>query len=517
MKKMKRVIAVILAVSCMASALCGCGNKKQGNSGDGSKTNIEISYWNSGLGEEWLKAMIKAFEAAYPEYKVTYTASPDASATKASLANPESSTVDLYLSTTTYDTSILEPLDDVLNSTVEGESKTIREKINPSYLAMETFPDGKVYTLTYGGSAIEFVYNKDLFAKAGIKTIPRTSNELVGACDKLAEANITPMCHFKTAGYWDTFVEAWYMQYEGADYYYNNFYGCIDENGKSPSKEVLKRKDGRYEILEACEKLLVPEYVLAGSNSTDHVTIQTMFLQGQAAMMLNGGWLQTEMNNEVDMENFGVMKAPVLSAITDKLDTVKKESDLRKLISAIDAVTDGEKEITEYQEGDNYNVEGMTVSAADWEYVRKARNTIAANFSGENMFIPTCSDAKEGAKEFIKFMYSDEGYKIYTDSLHMLLPLSLDSGEIDATGWNTFEKGMKQCTETAEQMAYYELKGAHPIFTEGGAALFAWITYVNKFCTNNAGDRKTAEYVWALIESQIEHDYESNWLANIGK
>lgn len=517
MKKMKRVVAVILAVSCIASALCGCGNKKQGTSDDGSKTNIEISYWNAGLGEEWLKAMIQAFETSHPQYKVTYSASADSSAANASLVNEESNSVDLYLSTTTYDTSLLEPLDDVLSSTVEGESKTIGEKINSSYLALETFPDGKVYTLTYGGSAIEFVYNKGLFAKAGIDTIPRTSNELVRACDKLAEADIMPLCHFKTSGYWETFVEAWYMQYEGADYYFNNFYGCKDEGGNSPSKEVLKKVDGRYKILEACEKLLLPEYVLAGSNSTDHVTIQTMFLQGKAAMMLNGGWLQTEMNNEVDMEDFGVMKAPVLSAITDKLATVKKESELRKLISAIDAVTDGEKKITEFQEGDNFNVEGMIVSAADWEYVRKARNTVAANFSGEGMFIPKYSDAKEGAKEFIKFMYSDAGYKVYTDSLHMLLPLNLDNGEIETTDWSTFEKEMKDCTESAEQMAYYEIKGSHPIFTEGGAALFAWIKYVNKFCANNAGDRKTAEDVWKLVESQIEHDYESNWLANIGK
>lgn len=118
-------------------------------------------------------------------------------------------------------------------------------------------------------------------------------------------------------------------------------------------------------------------------------------------MMITGSWIANEMKGAGSTDDFDLMKTPVISSITDKLTTVKKESELRKVITAIDAVTDGEKDIAEYQDGENYKVDGLSVSAADWTYIRLARNSIASNYSGEGMFIPTYSNAKEGAKQFM--------------------------------------------------------------------------------------------------------------------
>ena len=93
-------------------------------------------------------------------------------------------------------------------------------------------------------------------------------------------------------------------------------------------------------------------------------------------MMVNGAWLGTEMASVGDVDDFRMMKTPVISSITDKLTTVSGDSVLRKLVSAIDAVTDGTAKESTYQSGDGYAVGGKTVSKADWDYVRTARNTI---------------------------------------------------------------------------------------------------------------------------------------------
>ena len=85
MKKMKTILATLLTVVLVASCLTGCGGA--GGKGGNDSTTVKIRYWNSGLGTDWLDAMITAFEAKYPEYKVEYSPSADAQAVKAPFGN----------------------------------------------------------------------------------------------------------------------------------------------------------------------------------------------------------------------------------------------------------------------------------------------------------------------------------------------------------------------------------------------------------------------------------------------
>lgn len=492
---------------------CGPKNNKAGN----SKTDIEIKVWNSGLGTKWLDAVIEGFEKKYPEYNVTYSSTASNNAVMASFDNEDVDTIDLYMAQVQYDATSLEPLDDVLDSIADGDTKTIREKLNPSYADLEIYPDGKTYSLTWGGGALGIVYNKKLFDKAGVKNIPRTTDELASVCDVLSGASIVPTIHYKGAQYWDYMQDAWFVQYDGEDYVKNNFYGCTDSNGNSPSIEVFLAEDGRYESMKAFEKILTYDYVLTGSNSQSHIVSQTMFLQEEAAMMANGSWLANEMASVGGMGDYGVMRTPVLSAITKKMTTVTKEMDLRKVITAIDAVVDGEADIATYKDGENYKVDNLTVSAEDWDYLYSARCTVPANYSGQTMFIPKYSNAKEGAKTFIKYMYSDEGYKIYADVLHTPLPLSLCEGEIDTSEWNIFEKQMYSLLDKSEQIASDYIKNKHDIFVIGGAGKYAGVDFISQFCATNESDRKNAASAWENVIKQVNKKYEGTWLKNIGE
>ena len=52
--------------------------------------------------------------------------------------------------------------------------------------------DGRLYLFTWQCNAEYFFYNKEIFAAAGIETLPATIDELIECCDKLVEAGYTP-------------------------------------------------------------------------------------------------------------------------------------------------------------------------------------------------------------------------------------------------------------------------------------------------------------------------------------
>lgn len=505
---MKKVVASVLAGVMLMGCLTGCKADTAGKGGS-SKTDIEIVVWNSGLGTKWLDAMIEGFKEVHPEYNVYYNAFADDTSVKAAFGYPEQDTVDLYFSTKVYDkVEYIEPLNDFLSKTAEGDKKPLIEKFNEAYLAQEKDKEGNIHQITYGGGALGIVYNKALFDQAGITELPRTTDELVKVCNKLSAKKITPFCHFKAGGYWHFIFDNWYGQYEGAEDYRKFF--------SEPTKDSLLKQDGRYEILKVAERILSEKYVLTGSNSSDHTVIQTSFLKGNAAMMVNGSWLENEMAASGEAKGFHTMKLPVMSAITDKLQGVKKESQLRDVIDAVDAVTDGKADIATYKQGDNYVVNGNTVSAADWDYIFKARNTVPENYAGHSAFVPTYSNAKEGVYKFLEFMYSDAGYKIYTDTTHITLPMQLTEGEVDTNGWSEFQLGQKVLMDSyAQSFGNLYVREKHDLFKFGGATLFAGASNVEVFCTKNTADRKTADQVWAQLQSNVNDKYEKDWLANI--
>ena len=507
MKRRLQCVALLLVITLLSGCFVGCGKKANSNKAN-STTDIEILFWHSGYGKAWLDALIDAFEKKYPEYNVYYTETANGGLYRNTLGMEDIDTIDLYLMPRGYDTTYLEPLDDVYDATIEGESKSLKEKFSREYLASERAEDGHYYYTTLGGGLEGIFYNKKMFEEAGIKQEPRTTDELALAASTLKDQGVVPFGHFKTSGYWKYYSEVLFAQYEGIEAY-QNFY-------KNPTKELMLTKDGRYEALKVYEKILGAQSVLPGSNSGTHTAMQTKFLEGSFAMMYNGCWLGIEMSASDKMENFKMMRSPVISSITDKLTTVKGESQLRKLITAIDNVVDGVEDISKYQSGANYVVDGKEIAASDWERVREARCMSSYGYLGQGSWIPKYSNAKEGAKEFLKFWFSDEGYKIYADAAHLTLPISLDEGEIDTSNWTEVEKNNKDLLDkTSFGICGPSMVSKHKIFTYGGAQAFAGQEYIQKFCASNQDDRLTADQLWKKITTTIDEQYDDIWMANI--
>lgn len=512
-KVVKRAVALGLA-GLMVFSMVGCGNKSsKGKGKSNGGTEVKITYWNAGLGTDWLDAVCEAFNESQSDWYITYTAIASAAAIEAKFGQADMDDTDLYIGSSAKNLKYLEPLDDILDETAKGDKKTLRQKFSQSYLDMAPAADGKIYLISAGSSSPGIVYNTKLFKEAGIEVLPRTTNELVVICEDLKAANITPLAHFQNGGYYDRVQAIWQVQYDGIDYYNEHFMTLTDDQGNSPSLEVLTKQDGRYQTLKVLEKLITPENVMPGSNSYDHITVQTMFMKDRIGMMVNGAWLGTEMASVGDVDDFRMMKTPVLSSITDKLTTVKDEALLRELVSAIDAVSDGDVVEATYLSDGGYKVNNTQISREDWDYVKKARNTIYTDAVESGYTIPNYSKEKEGAKEFLKYVFSDAGMEVQEEDSHGASFLSYsDDRPVNMDGWNEFEKSATANTNVGEVIvaAVYSDK-ASPIFQQYLATPYGGISYIPYFCATNAADRKTADGVWQSIVTAIESEYDS-WL-----
>lgn len=520
MKKTKRFLTALLAF-CVTVSLAGCGNNDQKAGLDGNKKEIVISYWNSGNGSKWIEETATAFEKKYPEYKVTIKASASIDAVVAAYGLEDTDETDLYFTNVQrLNKKYTLTIDELLDTKADGDAMTIGEKMNSGVLSNITSLDGHNYYLPWGGGVIGLVYNVKLFDKAGITQLPRTSDELTVACDTLYQNNITPLCHFTNGGYWHYLTDFYHAQYNGFDYYLNTFYACKDENGKSPSKDVFLKKDGRYEALKVLEDIVTPEYTLVGSNSKSHTEVQTEFVNDKAAMMINGSWLATELESAGGTEGIAMMKMPVLSSITDRLETIKTDYLLREVITAVDQVTDGEKKLSDFATGDTYTINETEISASDWDEVYEARNMLFENFTGMSAFVTNYSDNVEGAKKFLQFMCSDEGLKLYYSITNTPKPFKLSTGEVvDTSKMGGFCASQFYLMESASTCvgASELLACRHDIFSAGGANPYGTLgyTYVVSLSTNDSKNRKTAEQLWEEALKSIDKAYDNTWLPNI--
>ena len=113
---MKKLVALMMA-TLMTLTLFGCGNggdkDKEVTASNGGKP-VQIAYWNSGMGTAYLDKMVEAFNTKQSDWFVYYDASADNDSIRATYGLTDVDTFDLYMSTKIYDTSHMEPLDDIL-------------------------------------------------------------------------------------------------------------------------------------------------------------------------------------------------------------------------------------------------------------------------------------------------------------------------------------------------------------------------------------------------------------------
>lgn len=485
MKKTKIVLLALASLSTLAS--CGKGGSQ------GDPNTIQIYAWESGTGKEWLQKIVDSFNASQSEYKATLETSTNSSTITKTLDVGTSNPYDLYftnLATFQY-YDFFEPFDDVLNFKHEGESMTIGEKFYPGFLDAEKDPkDGKHRVLNYGNNVAGIVYNRDLVDE---NNLPRTTNELADLVLDLQSKNITPWLFYNQPGdlngYWNYVSTAWAAQYDGLDYFYNNLMALKDADGKSPSRSIMEKKDGRYEALKVMEDIITPSTTHQQCTNTQFTTVQTLYLKGEAALTINGSWL---LNENKSNANVALMKTPVISSIVKKLENTKMSDEtLSEIVKQID--------------------EGATTSVLcsdnDFSRIKEARNVIYNNAAEQYIFAPTYSNALEGTKEFVKYLYKDSSILTYMNTLHLPFTARLsDKSLYDDSKDSSWAKSL---FEIAENKGLMMQMSRSSVYRDHGVNPFCNIMTAQSFLASNPKDRKNAEQVWNSLLAKVDEEWEA--------
>ncbi|MBY9078539.1 extracellular solute-binding protein [Paenibacillus sp. HN-1] len=162
--------------------------------------------------------------------------------------------------------------------------------------------DGKVYGMPMNLEGIGYVYNKDLFKKAGITETPKTITELKADAEKLKAIGVIPFAN--------AYQEWWLLGNQGISV---AFARQDDVNafikGLNDGTATIVGND-KFEKWSNLLKLTV-DYGQKNPLTTDANTHLAMFANGEAAMMQEGNWAQTLVDNINPNMNIGMFPMPI--------------------------------------------------------------------------------------------------------------------------------------------------------------------------------------------------------------
>jgi raffinose/stachyose/melibiose transport system substrate-binding protein len=171
--------------------------------------------------------------------------------------------------------------------------------------------DGKIYGLPLAVEGFGFAYNKDLFAKAGITTLPNTLATLEEACEKLQAAGITPFSN--------SYAEWWVLGLHNIN--------VILSQQPDPQKFIDDIAAGNASIKNTpvtagWTKLLDLTVKYGQKNATtagDYATSVANFSSGKAAMIQQGNWIQPDLDKVDENLNVGFLPMPIGDTPEDKI------------------------------------------------------------------------------------------------------------------------------------------------------------------------------------------------------
>ena len=478
----------------------GCGNN---NPALNSATDVRIYFWKSGYGVDFMQRIVDEYNKKQSDYKVSLDYAANAATILSTLNLGEANTYDLYFTMVQNDEQLASATDlsDLLDANGYDENVTIRSKYNPALLNSQKEADGRIDTLTFGSGYLGIIYNADILKEYEEEFgLPKTTKELEELTAELLNNDKieAPWLFYNDAtysGYWNYLATVWAAQYDGTDYYYNNLLQLKD--GDKKPDDVLKAKDGRFKAIDAMEKFITPVTVHEEVTSTNFTKVQTLFLQGKSAFLVNGNWL---LNENRATANVAMMKMPVISSIVEKLEyrTASNGFMSDSMLSAvIDAVDGGESSYA-------------GVSENDFARIKEARNLMYNNSSMQHVFIPEYSPAKDAAKDFLRYFYSDYGTLAFMETVKLPAMVDLtDESKFDVDSLSNWDKTQFVLNKTVTPLTNLRDKASY--YKNTGLDGFCGINYSQKLCASNPKDKWNADECWNELVKKVNSNWSSSW------
>ena len=544
-KFLGKVIAMLMATAtCVSAVGCFGGGDTLGE--DNDKT-LQIYIGNYGYGYEWVEDAAQAFKEQawvkekYGEIEVPVPVhnSDKTYAETNILAGAKANVYDVMFSTASANASVFntdkngdpyfEDLTSLLDETVPGESVTLRQKMKPDILQGELLVkpsdvakdqstvEKKLYGMPWVNGYMGLLYNETLINQelGEQRVMPRTTKELQQLIEDLiasqstkAEADQIPVsCFSATTGYYSSLFNLWWAQYEGIEEY-ENFY-----NGKNAYGDLsveIFNQTGRLRALESVQMLTD-----AGKSGLNHKECNTMtftqaqsrFILRQGFMMANGDWFENEMrasstDNPYANDKIKYMKLPIISEVVDDgmVTSVANETELVTIVQAID-------------EGKTYEQAKALVPAlseSDYNYLKDGRN-VTNTIDGHVAYIPYYATAKSLAKDFLRFLATDEGIRIFMTKTNGCAT----AYQYDYSKLNFTLPAMHQSKlEMQKDSKILKNGSSFPLQYLGGLRPFSKTSVLEVvFAASNAGDRKTPQQIFDEDITYYTKDQNQYWNA----
>lgn len=311
---MKKVLALLLTLFMLIS-LAGCGSKSNQSSSTIGKTNkgskkepykLTIWYW----GEQEAPGMKNFMEEATKVYQqenpnvtieaVLQESDTLTSAFRTAAASGGGPDIQFFWG------GIFTLEDAWLGNIVPLSDYWTKDEINSldNDHRAETFWKGKQWGMPFYQIGMGYVYNKDIFKKAGLdpENPPKTWNEFIQACDKIKKAGYTPI----SAGLKDGFLPGWLGIYLGAQNM-NSMNELIDIAKGNKKYEGTKYGEWIYKVKDLIDK----KYFNDDALSLDLYQGQQLFENGKVGMTAQTQPYINKLERAKGKDKIGIMKAPV--------------------------------------------------------------------------------------------------------------------------------------------------------------------------------------------------------------
>ncbi|MFJ5925958.1 extracellular solute-binding protein [Kitasatospora sp. NPDC092948] len=300
---MRRGIAASALVAALAVTLAACGSSGSGSDakGDGPVT---ITYWDTSNATNEApnyQELVKKFEAANPNIKVNFENVPfDQAQNKLETAMGAKGAPDAFRSEVGWTSAFakagyLEPLDGT-------PALTDASVFQPSLIQQAKF-SGKTYGVPLVTDTLALMYNKELFAKAGITAAPTTWDELKTDAAQLKDkAGVD--------GFWLKAADGYYAM----PFLYGEGTNMVDAAGKKitvNSAEAVKAIETYKSMFTA------PGTVKADVTTDAYAHMMDAFNSGKVAAIIQGPWEVTNVYKGsafADKKNLGIAAVPNGSA-----------------------------------------------------------------------------------------------------------------------------------------------------------------------------------------------------------
>lgn len=463
-----------------ALVLCGCGGTDNNNT-------LNIRGVKLGYGVDWMKNIIAAYQNKTGN-KVKLTTLDGQAGVEALQGEIEAGgekNTDIYFSRITdfykfaYQDFFVD-LTDLYTQKDPISGKSIEERTEKDFLNAYKV-NNKYVGLSWANGVFGIIKNNIIWDALNLTDddIPQTTDELISLCKRVANLEykydgnqIYPFVYSYESEYYSTLFPTWFSQYEGSENmnYFNNGIDPDDPVGSElHHTSNFYVRDGIVESLKVIEDLLIKNtnFHHPRSKSYQFSTAQNDFLRNKTSLfMVNGSWLESE--TTVKDYKIEFIDTPIVSSIINngKIKTIKDDETLSLVVK--------------YVRGINKE-KPAGVSEEDIEIIKDAVNCGSLVRSGVDHHLVVSKKSKkiDLAKDFLKFMYSDEGLSIYRNTMNGgTLSTKPATPFTDDSNVSAFKANVNKKLEEGN-FTDYEAQVPCKLYCYGG---------INRYCTNGLGN-----------------------------